>query len=91
MANQTQTTLNISMPQGMRNFIDRRVKEAEYSTPSDYVRALIRADRKRRAEDTYRMLMLEGYTSPAKEFTEKDWKKLEEDIAADVRNGEVRV
>lgn len=78
------TTLNISIPKPMRAFINKRVAEADYGTPSDYLRSLVRADRKRRAEEKFRTLMLEGFSSPAKNYTKKDWNVLRKDILSDV-------
>lgn len=40
-------TLNISLPDPMRSWIQERVDEGKYSTSSDYVRDLIRRDQER--------------------------------------------
>lgn len=41
------TSLHISLPEALKDFIQERVREGAYSNPSDYVRALVRADRER--------------------------------------------
>ena len=46
-------TLNISMPDEMRAFIEARVRTGEYQSASDYLRDLIRHDR----EETERLLV----------------------------------
>lgn len=46
-------TLNISMPDEMRAFIEARVSMGEYQSASDYLRDLIRHDR----EETERLLV----------------------------------
>ncbi len=51
-------TLNISMPDEMRAFIETRVKMGEYQSASDYLRDLIRHDH----EETEQLLM-EGINS----------------------------
>lgn len=51
-------TLNISMPDEMRAFIEARVRMGEYQSASDYLRDLIRHDR----EETDRLLV-EGVES----------------------------
>jgi antitoxin ParD1/3/4 len=68
-------TLNISLPQGMKDFVEQQVhKDDDYSSVSDYVRALIREDQKREAEDKLEALLLEGLDSgDSKEMTQKDW------------------
>jgi len=42
------TTMNISLPQQMREWIDFQIESGEYSNNSDYVRDLIRRDKKHR-------------------------------------------
>jgi antitoxin ParD1/3/4 len=54
----TMATLNISMPDEMRAFIETRVSTGEYQSASDYLRDLIRHDR----EETERLLV-EGLES----------------------------
>ena len=41
------TSLNISLPDSLREFALKRVEEGEFGDPSGYVRALISADRER--------------------------------------------
>jgi putative addiction module CopG family antidote len=48
------TSLNISLPEALKEFVHQRVAEKAYSNPSDYVRALIREDQRRRAEEKSR-------------------------------------
>lgn len=43
----TTSSLHISLPDTLRDFALKRVQEGAFSNPSDYVRALIRADRDR--------------------------------------------
>jgi antitoxin ParD1/3/4 len=57
------TSLNISLPDPMKKFIETEVKRGGYSTPSEYVRALVRAEQKRKAEDRLEALLLEGIES----------------------------
>jgi antitoxin ParD1/3/4 len=38
-------SLHISLPETLKDFVVERVKAGAFSNPSDYVRALIRADR----------------------------------------------
>jgi antitoxin ParD1/3/4 len=52
-------SLNVSMPEELRDFIDRRTKNGKFSTPSEYVRQLIREDQKREAERRLEALLLE--------------------------------
>ena len=44
------STMNISLPELLKAFVDERVSTDGYSTSSEYVRELIRADQVRRAD-----------------------------------------
>ena len=59
----TTTTMNISLPEELKEFARRRAAEKAYSNPSDYVRALIREDQKRSQEERLEALLLEGLAS----------------------------
>ena len=50
-------TLNISMPQTMREWIDAQIKAGEYANASDYIRDLIRHDQRQR--DALRLALIE--------------------------------
>jgi antitoxin ParD1/3/4 len=52
------TTMNISLPNSMKTFIDERLNNDGYGTVSEYVRELIRADQKRREEEKLESLLL---------------------------------
>ena len=55
------TTMNISLPEALKDFVDDQVGARGYSTSSEYVRELIRKDRDRQR---LRGLLLEGAASP---------------------------
>lgn len=57
------TTMNISLTDTMREYVEERVAKAGYGTVSEYFRELIRADQKRQAEDRLEALLLEGLKS----------------------------
>jgi len=55
--------LNISLPKTVRDFVEEQVRQGGYSTPSEYVHALVRAEQKPRAEEELESLLLEGVKS----------------------------
>jgi antitoxin ParD1/3/4 len=57
------TSLNISLPQSLRDYVESQVRDSGYSTPSEYVRSLLREDQKRRAQEKLEALLLEGLES----------------------------
>ena len=66
-------TMNISLPDPLRFFVEERVAGGGYSTVSEYFRELVRADQKRKAEEKLEALLMEGLNSgPAKPFTKDD-------------------
>jgi len=56
-------TMNIALPEAMKQFVQERVSEGGFSSVSEYVRDLIRADQKRTAEERVDALLLEGLNS----------------------------
>ena len=55
------STMNISLPKALKDFVDSRVGSGDYGSLSEYVRELIREDRDRQQ---LRGLLLEGAASP---------------------------
>ncbi len=56
-------TMNIALPQSMKQYVQSRVDEGGYGSVSEYVRELIHADRKRRVEERVDALLIEGLDS----------------------------
>lgn len=54
------STLNISLPEPMKAFIESQVKSGQYSSASDYIRDLIRYDQRRLAEAEVEAKLLEA-------------------------------
>jgi antitoxin ParD1/3/4 len=42
------TSLNISLPEALKSYIEGQVASGDWGTPSEYVRELIRQDKERR-------------------------------------------
>jgi antitoxin ParD1/3/4 len=55
------TTMNISLPDSLKDFVDEQVSGRGYGTSSEYVRELIRRDQDRQR---LKSLLLEGASSP---------------------------
>jgi antitoxin ParD1/3/4 len=67
------TTMNISVPDGMKAFVEAQMTEEGYASASDYVRSLIRDAQKRRAKQELEAMLLEGLAGPVSEMTSADW------------------
>jgi len=78
-------SMNISLPRELKAYIEQQTKTG-YSTPSEYVRELIRGDQRRRAREQLDLFLLEGLDSgqplPA---TPVFWAELKRDAMAKLR------
>ena len=54
------STMNVSLPESLKDFVDEQVSRRRYSTSSEYVRELIRRDQSRQQ---LRVMLLEGAAS----------------------------
>lgn len=56
--------LNISVPDGLKSWIDERIAQGRFSSPSDYLRDLVRRDQERADETAWVQAMVdEGLAS----------------------------
>jgi antitoxin ParD1/3/4 len=56
-------SLNVNMPDDLREYVDERTKKGGFGTPTEYVRHLIRKDKEEAAERELEQLVLEGIRS----------------------------
>jgi antitoxin ParD1/3/4 len=70
-------TMNISLPDQLKEFVDHQVGSGRYSTVSEYIRDLIREDEKRAAQEKLEALLVEGIqSSQPTEMTRQDWEDI---------------
>ncbi len=79
-------SINISLPDSMRAYVEDLVANGGYSSISEYFRELVRLDQKRKAQERLESMLLEGLNSgAATEMTQQDWedirKKVHEKVA----------
>lgn len=73
------TTLNISLPDSMRAFIDEQIAQGGYSTASEYIRDLIRQAQKQAAQEKLDSMLIEGLASGEPiEVTDEWWQEKQE-------------
>ena len=77
-------SMNISLPDPLKQFVDGQISTGRYSSASEYVRELIRADEKRKAEESLEAKLLEGLSSAETELTPADWKAIRKDALAKI-------
>jgi antitoxin ParD1/3/4 len=67
-------TMNISLSDQLKDFVDEQVGSGRYSSVSEYVRDLIRDDEKRKAQEKLEALLMEGIQSGKPTgMTRQDW------------------
>ncbi len=65
----TTVTMNISLTEDLKSFVDSRIKARGYSSASEYMRDLVRRDEEKQAEERLKALIEEGMASgPAGEW-----------------------
>jgi len=68
------TTMNVSLPDSLKHYVDQCVEAGGYGSSSEYIRDLIRQDQVHRAEQRLADLMREGLESgPATEVDASYW------------------
>ncbi len=71
------TTMNISLPDEMKAFIEAQMAQEGFASASEYLRALIREAQKRRAKQALEAKFREALESgPATPMTTEDWAAL---------------
>jgi len=78
-------SMNISLPEPLKEFVDRQISAGRYSSASEYVRELIRSDEKRKAEERLEALLLEGLQGEDTALTRSDWKDLRTEALAQLK------
>jgi antitoxin ParD1/3/4 len=78
-------SMNISLPEPLKEFVEDQIASGHYSSASEYVRELIRDDAKRKAEERLENLLREGLRGEDKELTRDDWKAVRKEALAQVR------
>jgi antitoxin ParD1/3/4 len=85
----SQETMNVALPENLKQYVLRQAAEGGYSSASEYVRELIRADQKRKAQERLEAVLLEGLQSgEARELTSEDWAELKRRVWHRAQPGE---
>lgn len=75
------SSMNISLPETLSAFVRRRVAEADFAGPDDYVRHLIQEDERRLACAFLEEELSAGMAGPAEEADDADWRAIREEVA----------
>lgn len=76
-------TMNISLPEPLKQFVEDQVSSGGYSSASEYVRELVRADQQRRARGQLEETLLAALRSgDPLELTPQRWDELRQRLQA---------
>jgi antitoxin ParD1/3/4 len=65
-------TMNISLPDQMKQYVDEQISKGRFSSVSEYVRGMIRLDQRGQAELVLVQYLAEGMEGPSTPFTDAD-------------------
>ncbi len=75
-------TMNISLPDPMKQYVEEQVTVRDYSSASEYMRELVRTDQKRNAREQLERTLLESLTEgEAQEATPEFWNTLRAELS----------
>ena len=75
------TTMNVSLPETLKDYVQQRVAQGAFSNPSDYIRTLIREDRERQAGGRLESLLLEGIGSGDPVLLDaREWEDIRQEV-----------
>jgi antitoxin ParD1/3/4 len=83
-------TMNISLPERMKAYVDSQIAEGRYSSASEYVRDLIRDDERRKAEEQLETLLLEGMRGEKSALTKQDFDDIRRDALGRLKSRQAR-
>ena len=70
------STMTISLPEDLKQFVQKHSRTSHYGTPSDYIRGLIREDLKRLEEERLEIALMKGLKGTGIPMTQEAWKRL---------------
>ena len=70
-------TMNVSLPDSMKEFVEKQAEAEGFGTVSEYLRAVIRQLQKLQAKQDVEVKLLEGLRSPTIADPEQFWIDLE--------------
>jgi antitoxin ParD1/3/4 len=74
-------TMNISLPENLKEFVESQVQSGDYSSVSEFMRELVRREQKERLREQVEQRLLEGLNSgEGTESTPEMWRNLHQEV-----------
>jgi antitoxin ParD1/3/4 len=70
-------TMNVSLPDEMKAFVEAQAAKEGFGTTSEYLRSMIRDVQKRLAKQALEAKLMEGLEGPTVLMTREDWDSIE--------------
>jgi putative addiction module CopG family antidote len=87
----TMSSTNISLPQSLMEFVQRRVEQGGHASASEYIHELIRRDQRTTARAPLETELLCGIASrPATQMTKRSWSRIREEVARRIARSKQR-
>ena len=83
-------TLNIAIPDDMKNFVADEVKAGGYGNASEFVSALIKTYQQRKDMQKLEAMLLEGIRSSKRTLSDLDWEELRKTVHGRVEKARAR-
>jgi antitoxin ParD1/3/4 len=84
------TNMNISLPYDMKAFVEAQMAQDGYASASEYLRALIREDQKRRAKRELEAKILKGLQGPAVVLDRAEWDSIRREALEGLAGEDIR-
>ena len=75
------STMTISLPEDLKQFVKKRSRTAHYGTPSDSIGGLIREDLQRLEEERLEVELMKGLKGKGIPMTKEAWKRMRAEAA----------
>lgn len=82
------TTLTISLPDSLKEFVDAKVAEGGHADAVGYVRSLIEKERERAERLEFEESLREAMRGPATVMTPAVWDEIERKVMRSIADGE---
>ena len=80
------STMTISLPKNLKEFVKERALQAHFGTPSDYIRGLIREDLRQLELERLEAELLKGLKSgKSTPMTPQAWKRLRQEATKRIK------
>ena len=83
------TSINISLPFSMKEFVDEEVTAEGFGTVSEFFRDLLREAKKRKEEQQLEKYLLQALNSPVSPMTKEDWEEIKKNGLAELRKKQI--